>query len=377
MQKSMIVVGDGFSALTSVLLSLENIETCSNVVWISGTGSRLVPPTNSIDMGKGALMLEKLMQIYGMDSEGLIRGKFLREFRNKSFREPVWNAAPTPDFKRESLLEWVSDGEMHLVSLFEVKFNESLLEVFEALRSIALKHDRVKRYEGFPVKKIENAHGQYAVTLANGETVYGESMIYADRLSSLRDIETAMVIQVDGKKLKPLELERKCDARSVLQIEIEHKTPIGSKVNEHFFTALHHESDDTYNHQVWGYFTEDGKRSIWSVVLAPGDADDNHQISKRLRRMKQALNKTFSEGWLPEGVQTFTDIISKENVRMEDAILFSKVEPFDSPLMIECEAGKIPLFTDGFGMSFAIQSAAETVLGNLLAANTNGVISLG
>lgn len=371
MQKSVIVVGEGWSALTTVLLSLQN----SDVTWVAGTGSHLLPPTNALDMGKGALMLEKLMQICGIESEELIRGKFLREFRNKSFREPIWNAAPTPDFKRESLLEWLSDGEIHLAPLFEVKFNASLLEIFSELRNYALKSERVKRCEGFPVSKIEFLENQYKVTLANGESVTGDELIYADRLSSLRDIQNPLSVSIGNKTYKPLELERKCDARSVIQLEIEHRIPVGSKVNEHFFMTLHRESDDTHNHQVWGYFTEDGKRSVWSVVLAPGDAEDNHQIMKRLRRIKQSLNKTFNEGWLPEGVTQFTDLIERENVRMEEAVLFSKVEPFEAPLSIEWEDHAIPLLVDGFGLSLAIQTAAETVLGVELAVDDREIVS--
>lgn len=363
MNSTLIVVGEGWSALTTVLLSLQ-ASSESKIMWVAGTGSHLLPPTNAFEMGKGAILLEKLMKMSGIDDQELLRGKFLREFRNKSFREPIWNQSPTPEFKRESLLEWLSDGEIHFAPIFEVKFGMSLLEIFEELRTFALASSRVSRFSGFPVSKITKNDLGFEVTLANGETVIGDQVIYADRVSALRELENQISIIAPQRKMRLVDFERKCDARSVVQLVIEHKTPLNSMVNEHFFMGIHREADDSENHQVWGYFTEDGKRSVWSMVLAPGDADENHQIAKRLRRVKQSLNKTFMEGWLPEGVSQFTDLIAREYVRMEENIIFALVDPFEKQLSLEIDQAKIPMLVDGFGPEFAITQAAELVLGD-------------
>lgn len=367
MNRSIIIIGEGWAAQTAALLASESY---SSIHWVSGSGAHLLPATSSMPMGSGAVYLEKmynsLVQSGAIEGEAaeLIRGSFLREFRNKAFREPVWTASPTPDFKQESLMEWLWEGEINLPAIFEVRFQDSQLEIFEAIRSYLLKKESIKRYEGFPAAAIEKSvDGQFSVTLANGEKISSDQVIYADRLSNLRQIQGVSGIKT-GKTMKVLDFERKMKPLSAVQLLINHQMPIGAGVVEHFFMPLHRESEDTHVHQVWGYFTQDGSRSIWTVILDSQDAEDNHAVAKRIRRMKQTLNRTFTEGWLPTGTQELTQLTASEQVRMEENVIFACEEKLEVPCHVLIGSEPIPLLLEGFGPGVAIETATRLMMGS-------------
>jgi len=96
---------------------------------------------------------------------------------------------------------------------------------------------------------------------------------------------------------------------------------------------------------------DEGKRSIWSVTLAEDECEDNHSIAKKLRRIKQSLDKMFTgTEWLPENVKSFMDTIVTEQVRFEEGMVFSKGDVMN-------EASHLPkmenvcFVTDAFGPS--------------------------
>jgi len=110
---------------------------------------------------------------------------------------------------------------------------------------------------------------------------------------------------------------------------------------------------------------DEGKRSIWSVTLAEEECEDNHSIAKKLRRIKQTLDRMFTGSeWLPENTKTFMDTTVSEQVRFEEACVFSKGN-------IITEAQTLPkmpnlsFVTDGFGPSASmlqVLSLLETEL---------------
>jgi hypothetical protein len=110
---------------------------------------------------------------------------------------------------------------------------------------------------------------------------------------------------------------------------------------------------------VFGYFSADGKRSHWSVVLGRGEVEDNHEIAKKLRRMKQALEKMFTgSDWLPQGKADFVANVESEQVRFEDAIVFGEGEPAREPLTLPKAQG-LQFITDGYGPSVAMEQVAK------------------
>jgi len=355
-QESKIVIGEGWAALTSVILLTEQGHT---VHWVSGSGAHLLPPLASMATGRGALLLEKLLNATTQEGEEkfeLTRGNFLREFRNKAFRDAPWTQSPTPETRLETLQEWLWEGEVNLPPVFESRFQMSLLECFERLKQEYVKNPLVTRYEGFPMSAIHFEGEKFKVMLADGKKIEADDVIYADRLSNLRDVQGVSGV---------LEIERKLQPRGAIQILMQHQVAIGANVPEHFFIPLQKEADDDHVHQIWGYFTEDGRRSCWTVVLSPNETEDNHLIAKRLRRMKQTLNKTFAEGWLSEGMKEFTQNVSNEHVRMEEGVIFSTTKKPEKlqALKLTGSHKQINVLLEGFGPEYAIEQAALAVLG--------------
>src|SRR4051794_21271833 len=81
-----VVIGDGWSALGAVgFLVLAQRQ----VVWIAGTGTRILPPLASLEWGPGVKAWAELASKLGVECGECHQGHFLREFRNKAFRAPV------------------------------------------------------------------------------------------------------------------------------------------------------------------------------------------------------------------------------------------------------------------------------------------------
>jgi hypothetical protein len=189
-------------------------------------------------------------------------GDFCREFRNKGF------ARLSPDF-RESL--W--DMEMAFLPVEAGRFSRSLYEIEQDVR---------------------------------------------EKLAALPNLKRVETPSHAGRKLFDL---------GALQVEFQHAEPIGAGVSEGFCAQLPKEAGDTSPaRHLWGGFSSDGRKSYWTVLLNLDELSDNHQITRRLRRLKQTLNKMFTgPEWLPaakaggrngDSHLGFTDFVAGETLRL-------------------------------------------------------------
>lgn len=346
-----IVAGDGWSALGAVGYALLHSKE-SRVIWITGTGSRLLPALSTLDASEahsGVAVWADLARRFQIDAGSLENGSFLREFRNKVFREPVWNKAPTSGDRESVMAEVLWAPERTLTGSIEERFsNKTLAEVEEALRSVILSHsERVRRIEGNPIESFEISHGVLqAVLLGSGERIEGARLIFADRWSSLPAIQGLP---------KPLPFLRKRDLAGAVQVVFTHREPVAIGVRECFYGAIHRESGEEMDRHVWGYFTSDGRRSVWTLCLSPEEAEDNHEIAKKLRRLKSALDKMFvGSTWLGEGVESFLSTVVDEQVRLEESCLYSSGEAPSEEVKIPSVDG-VSFLTDGYGPSCAMK----------------------
>src|SRR4051794_3015713 len=116
-----IVIGNGWAALATVGL-LSKREDAPSLVWLTGTGSRLLPPLPTLDASfesRSTAVLGKACADLGVESGRALFGSFLREFRNKAFRPAAWTKAPTPAERTEVRNELLWGPEHSLVSVFE------------------------------------------------------------------------------------------------------------------------------------------------------------------------------------------------------------------------------------------------------------------
>jgi hypothetical protein len=187
--------------------------------------------------------------------------------------------------------------------------------------------------------------------LASGQRIEGDEVMYVDRWTAL----PGMVGMPKG-----ISFLRKREPVSVLEATFSHRAPIGAGVVEGFFGPLHREAGEEFERHLWGHFASDGWRSTWLLGLAGEEVEDNHQIAKKLRRMKNALEKMFvGPPWLEEGIEGFSANVASEAVRFVEAALFCDREP---PTEVPHVALKgLSFVTDGYGPASSLIQVARAL----------------
>jgi hypothetical protein len=354
-KSEIVVIGDGWAALGAVGWCA---VTGTPVRWIAGAGARMLAPLPALATGPGARGWTELARKLGIDPGEERSGTFLREFRNKAFREPQWVSAEDEAGRREGRNERLSGAERRLVPLFETRFELSLGELEEAIRAALLEHPLVQRLEGVPVAAVSSDRGRVTgLRLVSGEELACERVIHADRSNQL--------LRIEGVPKRGL-LDRKLEPTGVLQTVFMHDKPVGVGMLEGFYAAMTRDAGEEAERHLFGWFSADGLRSVWTLCLAPDEVEDNHEIAKKLRRLKTTLDKMFTAGsWLPEGVLEFMANVREEQVRFEESILFLPVDGAASDEVPE--PATVPqlrgftVITDGFGPSSALEQAVRAV----------------
>jgi hypothetical protein len=346
---SVVVVGDGWAALGAVaFLASDGAGEDREVRWIAGTGARIAPPLPALASGPGVAAWSALAKRVGLDVGEVETGVFLREFRNKAFREPSWVKEQDVTARDEAMAEGLWGGERRFTGAFEVRFEQTLAEIEEAIRARLTQgaFPGVRRTEGVPVTGVKIENGQVrGVTLASGEEIACERLYYADRWSALPRIEGIPT---------SLPFLRNRELTGVLQVTFTHDSVVGAGISEGFHAALPRDAGEERDRHIFGGFSTDGTRSHWTLCLDPDEVENNHEIAKKLRRMRATLDKMFQgPTWLPEGKTEFTGNVRHEQVRFEEAIMFTDGEPPVEPITLKRLEGAYFL-TDGYGPSSAL-----------------------
>jgi hypothetical protein len=185
-----------------------------------------------------------------------------------------------------------------------------------------------------------------AVNFGSGEELVTSRVVYADRWSQLG--------RLSGLP-KPLSFLRGRDSMGVLQVVFGHTKEMCPEVTEGFFATLTRDSGDTQDRQVFGHFYRGGSESVWTSVVSFEEGEDNHWVAKRLRKMKQTLEKMFSESeWAPG---SFAETIKNEQVRYEEGLLICGGDLLLAPVLLEKGAqavSGVEFLTDGYGVGPAL-----------------------
>jgi hypothetical protein len=318
------VIGDGWAALAAVARVCARGE---QVTWITTNSPRLAPPLSYLGSEAAAQSLLETCQSWGIEPGTIEQGDFQREFRNKAFHP---------------------SGEM---SGFRFS-GMDLPEIEAALVAALATAPGLERLENIPLMDIKPGE-PVVVTFASGEKKTFDQVISAERWSTLREFKSLP---------KPiLSLVRKTAAQGMLQVSFSHSEPIGPGARETFVCGMYKESGESFERKVTGYFSANGRQSTWSVDVSASEGEDNHEISKRLRKIKQTLNRVFIAEWLPAGVKDFLTTISDETVRFEESVTF--IDQEQEIKLVDSGEGLVVL-TDGLGFSAAWQSIAGDTLGS-------------
>lgn len=280
------VIGDGWAALAAIRFLK---SAGAPVVWVQGSGARMLPPLPALAHGPGVNAWRKLAEAAGAEIGEERSGCFLREFRNKAFREPLWTKTPTLPDRQDVLSETLWAPERSFTGAFESRFELTIAEIEAEIRASLVDTASI---EGLPVVAFKTEDKQItAVVLGSGREIACSHVIYADSWSLLSGIEGVP---------RSLPFARKREAVGVLQAEFHHETPVGADgIEEGFYGALHRESGEEFEKHAFGYFLDSGMRSVWSLCVSADEAQDNHEIGKKLRRMKSAIDKMFAgPSWL-------------------------------------------------------------------------------
>ena len=347
-----VVVGEGWAALASLARLLR--ETEGEILWVSGSGGRVTPAFASIESEAAATALEGLCSQMDLSLGDRVEGRsFVREFRNKSFREPAWKKAADLAECRESRSVELWGAETALVPVEEVRWESSLVEIEEQLRERLMSHERIRRIAGVPLEGFKVQDGRVvALLFGSGEELACGRVIYADRWSQLG--------RLTGLP-KALAFMRGREPMGVLQVVFTHVEALRPEVREGFFSVLNRDSGDKHDRQVFGHFYRAGRESVWSSVVTPEEGEDNHLVAKRLRRMKQALEKMFAQTeWAPG---EFAQTIKNEQVRFEEGVLLASGELPDEPIRLARGAQAldgIEFVSDGYGVGPALLAALSS-----------------
>ncbi len=343
-KRTTAVIGDGWAALGAAGLLA---QAGNDVVWITASGARCVPPLPTLEAGPGVAIWAQLATRLGIPLGDAETGSFLREFRNKAFREPAWTKAPTPGDRRNVRDEMLWEAERSIAPAFEARFESDAGELEALIRAAVHALPGIRRIEGVPLKGFQFENGKIkAVVLGSGEAVPADRVIYADRWPLLAGLEGLP---------KGLPFLRKREPSGLLQATFAHRAPIGAGLKEGFFGAVHKEAGEETQRHVWGYFTGNGERSVWSFVVAANESEDNHEIAKRLRRMKQTLDRMFTGAeWLGAAGTEFMSTVVGEQVRFEEELVLAGGEvPAEATALPDLEG--LWFVTDGYGPSAALQ----------------------
>ncbi|HTL12875.1 MAG TPA: hypothetical protein VL588_10330, partial [Bdellovibrionota bacterium] len=183
-----VVVGNGWAALASAAFAA---KVGHPVTWIQGTGRGLIaplpalglPPTSATKK-EGALTaaretLARLSNDWDLSAGEGQEAIFLREFRNKSFREPRWAKEDAKAASQARAELW--GAERFLACAHEVRFDRDLLDLDDALRAV-LPAAGVRVIEGVPLAAFK---GTEAV-LASGDAIPVWRLIYAGAWNECR-----------------------------------------------------------------------------------------------------------------------------------------------------------------------------------------------
>ncbi|MBI4924427.1 MAG: hypothetical protein HY843_00770 [Bdellovibrio sp.] len=336
-----VVYGDGAAALGAIAsLLLQN----KKVLWITGQNTRLLPVLSVTEDGHGLQFLKAILTKYETDPGELKTDSFLREYRYKSFHEAAWMKGQTQEERASIRSELLCARERYMAPLFQTQFeNLSFIEIFETLRKKLLNNAQLRHYKDCTINSIAyEKEKRITLVLSSGEEIFCDLVFVIDtewiKLSKA-------IVKISG--LESLKLRH---SLGVVQLVLKHRRIMGEDLSESFYMHLNKETNEDIKKHTWGYFFSDGEKSLWSAVLEPEELEDNHEITKKIRKIKQALDRTFcSDPWLKDGEKYFTSTVCEEQVRLIENAFYEKGEPVVSPLCSQKLPGLV-LLLEGYGV---------------------------
>lgn len=328
-----IVIGSGWSAVGACFLLRQQGK---KVTWLHGSGAKVQDPLGLLDPKEKLECFWKVAKQLGFQKDQHSETAALREFRSKAFGVPEWNSEQEKNDRFHGV-------EKVLIPVRGIRCEWDLAEFEKAIRSKVLEDPEVETQDFAPVQNLKVGE----VQLQSGESFSSPLIIYADRWVDLPTQGVSGEFLLAGKRRRFRDFNRKTKPCGLVQLEIVHRESLPF-IEQAFLSSTPKEPGETFCRSIMGYFFDGGKKSIWTMFLQEDEGEDNHQISKRIRKIKNQLNKIFNIG--TEG-HSFLETISHERVRFEDAYFFSSGSSIKDLPKMEEKNQKVLFLTDGFGFS--------------------------
>jgi hypothetical protein len=330
-----VVLGD---TSISVFLTAQLVKRGSTVVWAKGSGARLTPV---MPYYTHPLALAAATNSANTTSNNVESGCFHRVFKNKAFKRVDYAKHPLASTLWEPEQLFISESEVRLLGQSPVALEEQLRAELEV-------HPNVTRVESVPILELEVYDVGGEVQFAGGTRFQFQKFYFCDSISELKQLPK--LNSVMKHQLAPIKNQTPA-AVSVLQVVFNHLEEMPYPTDTGFVIPMNRDSGETFDRDVMGYFL-DSKRSVWTVLMNAEETEENHEIMKKLRKMKQSLNRAFgAEG---EGTVEFTKTVEKEHVRFESSalVIHQKFNPSQSN-------SDYLMLSESFGLNATLEAMAK------------------
>jgi hypothetical protein len=348
-----IIIGNGWSALATLV---DHLSRGVRVTWVKGTATHLSATVDVVEPVNVAV-LQELARRIGAEVPGSTDGSFIRELKNKSFRIPHWLSEDDDELCEQARDAYAWAAESNYLLVRESRIDGGLNELEAALRGWVDEHGGVERIvQEVPVVDLLSTDAGAEVELGSGERLAADVGVYADRWQDLRLFESLPpTLKGEEQKFTVQGVHKRHSPSGAVQIELTHDRLVAAGVEESFVLPTTRESGEKHDRHALGHFFEGGGKSAWTLFLTPEEVESNQLIARKLRRVKQSLNRAFvSEPWVVEG-QKFLDGVIDESVRFEDGAVFQKGAVVTEPL----NAGHWTFLGDQWGLTTALKQVTH------------------
>jgi len=363
MSKTALVSGNNWISSALVFRLLKE-KKADKVIWLKPVKPHMPAPLPSLDKNLGGSNWVELFREAGLFEDSFEEpeeGLGLREFKNRSFQVPAWVSSPNPKDRMEILKDYLWGPESNMAPAIELTFPKPWSDYIGELREILGKDDRIDIKEGMEIISCEKTEEKIQVRLSSDDQVTVDDFYYCGDVSQFGKIDgVEKTFEVGGKRIRWSDVNRKWKPFGAVQVEFIHSIALNQFTATSFFAPITRDSGETSHRHLWGSFFENGKRSRWTVYLTAEEQEDNHAIARKIRKIKQTLNKMFNgSDWLPSNCKEFTDTVERETVRLEENFLYTESPRLTRAISV-LDTGY--LLTDQFGPeSISVQLA--TVFG--------------
>lgn len=347
-QTPVLVFGEGSAAVFLIAQLLKHNES---IIWVKDSGSQVWPvmPYVKSELALGALIDTHQIISNEVFANPIEKGTAHRVFRNKGFKMPGWKRSSNLETQQQAFEDTVWAPEQSYLGVTELRIaGLSTMRIEQELRTALEINPAVKKVEMAPVVEFEVFEHGGKVQFTNGFITEFKQLFYCGPLAELKAIpKLATVLKHQMAKAKT------SSAVSALQVVFQHSEPLAQSIETGLVIPMNRDSGETFDRDVLGYFSEP-TRSVWTVFLQADEIEENHEIMKKLRKLKASLNKAFdSPDFLPQGKKDFMATVEKEMFRFEEGFLVIEGEYKQSTANAD-----FVLLNDSFGLTYALEQIA-------------------